>query len=82
MQKADDAGVLQVRLLLTPTDLLITHDGRPVHLHQALGFATPRISTKGDDATTIGRFGIGLMTLRSLSATIGSPLSSILRADQ
>ena len=70
VQNADDVGASQVRLLLTPTDLLITHDGRPVRLHHVLGFATPWLSTKGDDATTIGRFGIGLMTLRSLSATM------------
>ena len=70
IQNADDAGASQVRLLLTPTELLISHDGKPVRLHHILGFATPWLSTKGNDATTIGRFGIGLMTLRALSATM------------
>ena len=70
VQNADDAGASQVRLLLTPTDLLVTHDGKPVRLHHVLGFTTPWLSTKSDDDSTIGRFGIGLMTLRSLSATM------------
>ena len=70
VQNADDAGASQVRLLLTPTDLLITHDGKPVRLRHVLGFATPWLSTKGEDAAAFGRFGIGLMTLRSLSATM------------
>ena len=70
VQNAADAGASQVRLLLTPTDLLATHDGRPVLLHHVLGFATPWLSTKSADATPIGRFGIGLMTLRALSATM------------
>ena len=70
VQNANDAGATQVRLLLTPNALLITHDGSPVRLHHLLGFATPWISTKGDDPTAIGRFGIGLMTLRALSETM------------
>ena len=70
VQNADDTGASQVRILLNPTELLISHDGSPVRLQHVLGFATPWLSTKGDDATTIGRFGIGLMTLRALSATM------------
>ena len=70
VQNADDAGASRVRLLLTPTELLATHDGRPVRLHHVLGFATPWLSTKSTDASAIGRFGIGLMTLRALSATM------------
>ena len=70
VQNADDAGATQVRLLLRPNDLLVSHDGSPVRLHHVLGFATPWLSTKGDDAASIGRFGIGLMTLRSLSRTL------------
>ena len=70
IQNADDTGASQVRLLLTPTALLVSHDGNPVQLHHVLGFMIPWLSTKGDDASTIGRFGIGLTTLRSLSNTI------------
>ena len=70
VQNAADAGASQVRLLLTPTELLATHDGRTVRLHHVLGFATPWLSTKSAESTPIGRFGIGLMTLRALSATM------------
>ena len=70
VQNADDAGASQIRLLLRPTDLLICHDGEPVRLHNVLGFAIPWLSTKGGEAATTGRFGIGLMALRSLSTTI------------
>ena len=71
VQNADDVEASQVRLYLRPTDLLISHDGLPVHLPHVLGFATPWLSTKGSEADTTGRFGIGLTTLRSLSKTIG-----------
>ncbi len=70
VQNADDVEASQVRLCLRPTDLLISHDGLPVHLPHVLGFATPWLSTKGSEADTTGRFGIGLTTLRSLSKTI------------
>ena len=70
VQNADDAGASQVRILLRPGDLLVSHNGNPVRLHHIRGFATPWLSTKGGDTDTIGRFGIGLMTLRALSTTI------------
>ena len=70
VQNADDAEASCVRMLLRPSDLLVSHNGKPVRLRHLLGLATPWLSTKGGDADTIGRFGIGLMTLRSLSDTI------------
>ena len=70
VQNADDSKASQVRLLLTPSELLVAHDGRPVRLQHVLGFATPWLSTKSEDPAAFGRFGIGLMTLRSLSATM------------
>ena len=70
IQNADDVDASQVRLLLGPTDLWIDHDGSPVQLRHVLGLATPWLSTKGSEADTTGRFGIGLMTLRSLSNTL------------
>ena len=70
VQNADDAEATIIRIRLRPDDLLVSHNGKPVLLHHVLGLATPWLSTKGDSADTIGRFGIGLMTLRSLSDTI------------
>ena len=46
------------------------HDGDPVRLRHVLGLATPWLSTKGGEAESFGRFGIGLSALRSLSRTI------------
>ena len=70
VQNADDVEASEVRLLLRPADLLACHDGAPVCLPDVLGFATPWLSTKAGDAAAIGRFGVGLSTLRSLSTTL------------
>ena len=70
IQNADDVDASQVRLVLRPTDLWIGHDGSPVQLRHVLGLATPWLTTKGSEAAPIGRFGIGLMTLRSISNTL------------
>ena len=70
IQNADDVQASEVRFLLTPTELLASHNGTPVRLGDVLGLATPWLSTKADDAGAIGRFGVGLSTLRSLSQTL------------
>lgn len=70
VQNADDVGATQVRMCLRPTDLLISHDGRPVRLEHVLALATPWLSTKSEEAAAFGRFGIGLMALHSLSTKI------------
>ena len=70
IQNADDVDATQVRLFLGQNDLWVGHDGSPVRLRHVLGLATPWLSTKGSQADTTGRFGIGLMTLCSLSDTI------------
>ena len=70
VQNADDVEASEVRILLKPRELLVGHNGTPVRLSHILGLATPWLSTKGPDATAIGRFGIGLSTLRSLSQTL------------
>ena len=70
IQNADDLDASQVRLLLEPNALWLAHDGSPVRLRHVLGLATPWLSTKSNQANTTGRFGIGLMTLRSLSKTL------------
>ena len=41
VQNADDAGATQVRVLLTSTALMVSHDGSPVQLHHVLGFMIP-----------------------------------------
>ena len=70
VQNADDANATEVRMLLRETDLLVGHDGDPVRLRHVLGLATPWLSTKGGEAASLGRHGIGLSALRSLSRTI------------
>ncbi len=70
VQNADDVKASQVCFLLRPTELLVSHDGTPVRLPHVLGFATPWLSTKAGDASTIGRFGVGLSALQSLSTTL------------
>lgn len=72
IQNADDLGATQVRFQLAPrgrqgqVDLLAAHDGAPVRLPDVMGMAVPWLSLKAQDAAATGRFGIGLMTLRSL----------------
>ena len=70
IQNADDTGATHVKLLLRSGDLLVSHNGSPVRLNHVLGLATPWLSTKGGSADDLGRFGIGLMTLRTLSPTV------------
>ena len=70
VQNADDVVASQVRLLLSPTELLASHNGSPVRLPHVLALAMPWLSTKADEAATTGRFGIGITTLRSLSKTL------------
>ena len=70
VQNADDTGATHVKLLLRSRDLLVSHNGSPVRLNHVLGLATPWLSTKGGSADQLGRFGIGLMTLRALSPSV------------
>lgn len=70
VQNADDAGATRVLLALDEDFLTVAHDGRPVNLKDVLALATPWLTTKRDDALATGRFGIGLMTLRSISHTL------------
>ena len=69
IQNADDAAASEVRFLVGQTELLASHDGTPVRLADVHGLATPWLTTKAGDATAIGRFGVGLSTLQSLSPT-------------
>ena len=70
IQNADDVNASQIRLVLGSNNLWVGHDGSPVQLPHVLGLATPWLTTKSSEAAPIGRFGIGLMTLRSISNTL------------
>ena len=70
VQNADDVEATEVRLLLEPTALLVSHNGNPVRLPHVLALATPWLTTKAGQAALMGRFGIGLTTLRTLSETL------------
>ncbi len=69
VQNADDVEATEIRLQLGPGELLVSHNGNPVRLAHVLAVATPWLTTKGGEAVLMGRFGIGLTTLRSLSET-------------
>ena len=70
VQNADDCKATEVCFLTGPTELMVRHNGNPVRLADVLGMAMPWLSTKADDAGAIGRFGIGLTALQSLSTTL------------
>ena len=70
LQNADDANASEVRLVLRENALLVGHNGDPMRLRHILGLAMPWHSTKGGEADSFGRFGIGMSALRSLSRTI------------
>ncbi len=67
IQNADDTGARWVQFQIVGDCLFAVHDGRPVRLADVLALATPWVSNKVDDTKAVGRFGIGLMTLRALS---------------
>ena len=69
VQNADDAEATEIVLQLGRGELLASHNGNPVRLPHVLALATPWLTTKGGQAALMGRFGIGLTTLRSLAET-------------
>ena len=69
VQNADDVEATEIRLQFRPAELLVSHNGSPVRLAHVLALATPWLTTKAGQAALMGRFGIGLTTLRSLSDT-------------
>ena len=91
VQNADDVEATEVVLQFGEDELLVSHNGNPVQLPHILALATPWLTTKGGQAALMGRFGIGLTTLRSLSETFevhcdpyhvrfGDPFVSSIRA--
>jgi hypothetical protein len=67
VQNAEDLGATAVRVLTRERELLVAHDGSPVRLPDVLALAMPWLTSKAEKAESTGRFGIGLMTLQSLS---------------
>ncbi len=70
VQNADDVGATRVDFYIAKEHLFAVHNGTPVALSNVLGLVTPWHSTKTNDELATGRFGIGLMTLRSISSVI------------
>lgn len=67
VQNAEDLGATDVRILTRDGDLLVAHNGHPVRLPDVLALSMPWLTSKAEQADSTGRFGIGLMTLQSLS---------------
>ncbi|HEX8453177.1 MAG TPA: hypothetical protein VF647_13825 [Longimicrobium sp.] len=78
VQNADDAGATRIFFQLEPGELLVAHNGRPVNLRDVLALTTPWLTTKRDDASATGRFGIGLMTLQALAPALEILLWAVL----
>ncbi|MGW0941053.1 sacsin N-terminal ATP-binding-like domain-containing protein [Streptomyces sp. NPDC002623] len=67
VQNAEDLDATDVRILTRERELLVAHNGSPVRLPDVLALAMPWLTSKAEQADSTGRFGIGLMTLQSLS---------------
>ncbi|QMU75699.1 hypothetical protein GXW83_08060 [Streptacidiphilus sp. PB12-B1b] len=67
VQNAEDLQATEVRILSRERELLVAHNGAPVRLPDVLALAMPWLTSKAEQAESTGRFGIGLMTLQSLS---------------
>lgn len=72
IQNADDLRAQHATFTIDElnSNLVFQHDGRGLTLHDVWGLAIPWLSMKASDSEQIGRFGIGLKTLHSLSRTI------------
>lgn len=74
VQNADDLGATSVRFGVRTRDgqrqLLVVHDGHPVELMHVLPMVYPAISTRRNQASAKGRFGVGLKTLTRLGANL------------
>lgn len=70
VQNADDLGASEVRVAVQKAagqqTLLIVHNGERIRLEHVLAMTLAFVSTKRDDPSSKGRFGIGLKTLGRL----------------
>jgi hypothetical protein len=74
LQNADDLDATELRVGLRGSkshpELLIVHDGNPVSLVHVGAMVLPWVTTKAEDPTLSGRFGIGQKTLGALGGPI------------
>lgn len=59
LQNAEDAKASNIQITLDETRLVFRHNGRPFDLRDIKGITGVDYSSKTDDITQIGRFGIG-----------------------
>lgn len=67
VQNADDVGATEVVFSLSGDYLRAVHNGRAARLRDIHALAAPWLTTKVDDVSTAGRFGVGLSTLHSIA---------------
>jgi hypothetical protein len=70
LQNADDEGADRAYFLVDGDRLLFGHNGSDFTLPDVWGLTIPWLSEKTGQAEKLGRFGIGLKTLQSLSETL------------
>lgn len=70
LQNADDVGADEAFFFVDDDRLLFGHNGSDLTLPDVWGLTIPWLSEKSDQADAVGRFGIGLKTLQSLSETM------------
>jgi hypothetical protein len=74
IQNADDVGAREVRIAVRRKadgpELVVAHDGEPVHLRHVVAMSFAFLTTKAMEAASKGRFGIGLKTLARLGSNL------------
>lgn len=74
IQNAEDQGASELRIGYDESgerrSLLIVHDGRPVEFRHLVAMSFAFLSTKRDDPTATGRFGVGLKTLSRIATEL------------
>ena len=63
LQNAEDAGAHSATIEHHPDRLIFRHDGRPFDANDAAGVSSMLATTKRDDSSTIGHFGIGFKSV-------------------
>ena len=81
IQNADDLGASDAVFAVDEAGsrLLFRHNGDGLTLHDVWGLAIPWLSLKVTDAEQLGRFGIGLKTLHSLSDILEAHMRAVPR---